>query len=104
MIQKLIPQIGFGWTMRAAAFMIFGLLIIANLTLKSRLPPQPKPLDIWEFITPLKEPPFVLVVAGSFLFFFGLFLPFNFVILQAQEQGMSSNLAGYLIPILNATR
>ena len=104
MIQKLIPQIGFGWSLRAAAFMIFGLLIIAILTVKSRLPPTPKPLDVWEFITPLKEPPFLLVVIASFLFFLGFFLPFNFIILQGQEQGMSANLAQYLIPILNATR
>ncbi|PQE19424.1 monocarboxylate permease protein [Rutstroemia sp. NJR-2017a BBW] len=30
MVNRLIPQIGFGWTMRAVAFIILGLLIIAN--------------------------------------------------------------------------
>ncbi|KAF2237332.1 MFS general substrate transporter [Viridothelium virens] len=102
MVQRLIPQIGFPWTMRACAFMILGLCIIAILTVKSRLPPVKKPLNLIEFVLPLKEPPYVLLTLGSFLFFLGLFLPFNFLILQGPSIGMSQNLAGYLIPILNA--
>ncbi len=42
MVQKLIPQVGFGWTMRICAFMVLGLMILGNLTLKSRLPPMAK--------------------------------------------------------------
>lgn len=82
MVQKLIPRIGFPWTMRAAAFTILGMLIIANLTVKSRLTPRPKRVEIMEFIRPLNEPAFALVCVACFLFFFGTFLPFNFVILQ----------------------
>ena len=55
-----------------------------------------------EFITPLKEIPFVLTVLASFIFFFGMFLPFTFVILSAQHDGMGANLASYLLSILNA--
>ena len=104
MIDRLIPRIGFAWSMRTAAFMILGLMIIANLTVKSRLEPRPSPLVIMEFIRPLKEPPFLFTALASFLFFFGTFLPFNFIILQAQEQGMSARLANYLLAILNAAR
>ena len=82
MISKLIPQIGFAWTMRAAAFLILGMLIIANLTVKSRLAPKPRPLVLMEFIRPLREPAFGLLCLASFLFFFGMFLPFNYVIVQ----------------------
>ncbi|KAI9666624.1 MAG: hypothetical protein M1821_004560 [Bathelium mastoideum] len=102
MVQHLIPQIGFPWTMRACAFMILGLCFIGILTVKSRIPPVKKPVSIMEFIVPLKEPPFVMLTLGSFLFFLGMFLPINFLILQAQTRGMSANLAGYLIPIFNA--
>lgn len=104
MVVKLIPQIGFAWTMRACAFMILGLLVATNLFVKSRLPPRPKPLVIMEFIRPLREPPYLLVVAAAFVFAMGMFLPFNFVILQGQANGMSVDLSNYLIPILNATR
>ena len=102
LVQRLIPKIGFPWTMRVAAFMILGLLVIANLTVKSRLPPSPKPLHVMEFIRPLMELPFFLTVFSAFLFFFGIFLPFNYVILQAIDVGMSENLASYLLAILNA--
>ncbi|KAG4431064.1 hypothetical protein IFR05_013456 [Cadophora sp. M221] len=102
MVSKLIPQIGFPWTMRAVAFTMLGMLIIANFTVKSRLTPQPKKLDLMTFIYPLKEPAFALLCIASFLFFFGTFLPFNYIILQAQSHGMSVNLSIYLIPILNA--
>jgi len=104
MVTKLIPQIGFAWTMRTAAFTILGMLIIANLTVKSRLKPSPRPVALMDFITPLKEPTYALLAAGSFFFFFGTFIPFNFIIMQALEYGMSPDLATYLLPILNATR
>jgi MFS family permease len=82
MVSKLIPRIGFPWTMRATAFMLLGMLIIANLTVKSRLAPNPRKLDVMEFVRPLREPAFALICVASFMFFFGTFLPFNFVILQ----------------------
>ncbi|KAI9758540.1 MAG: Altered inheritance of mitochondria protein 24, mitochondrial [Chaenotheca gracillima] len=102
MVERLIPQVGFGWTMRICGFIVLGMLIIANFTVRSRIPPSPKPLVIMEFITPLQELPFFLTTMASLLFFFGLFLPFNYLILQAGVDGMSPNLAGYLLPMLNA--
>jgi MFS family permease len=104
MVTKLVPEVGYAWTMRIAAFTILGMLGIANLTVKSRLNPQPKPVVFMEFVTPLKEPPFALVCAASFMFFFGTFLPFNYIILQAQADGMSISLSNYLLPILNSAR
>ncbi|KAL5323467.1 hypothetical protein ACEPPN_008004 [Leptodophora sp. 'Broadleaf-Isolate-01'] len=82
MVSKLVPKIGFPWTMRAVAFTMFGMLIFANFTVKSRLTPQPKKLDLMTFVHPLKEPAFTLLCVASFLFFFGTFLPFNYIILQ----------------------
>ncbi|KAL6410994.1 uncharacterized protein AUP68_07427 [Ilyonectria robusta] len=105
MINHLIPKVGFGWSMRIAAFMILGLLIIANLTVKTRTSPHPQPpITLKEFIAPLREKTFVLTAAGNFLFTFGLFIPINYIITQAISGGMSTNLANYLVPILNAAR
>ena len=105
MVDHLVVEVGFPWTMRICAFLILGCLIVANLTVKSRLPPSPKPLRLMEFITPLGEAPFLLVVIASFFFFFGLFLPFNFIIIAATTPPsghMSFALASYLLAILNA--
>lgn len=101
MVQQLIPKIGFGWTMRAVAFMFLGLLVIANLTIKSRLPPARRPFHFMELVSPFTERPFLLLALASFFIYIGGFLPFNFLILQGRASGMSSNLASYLVPILN---
>ena len=102
MVDKLVAQYGFAWAMRIAAFLILGLLIFANFTVKSRLRPTVKPWSFMEFVAPFRELPFVLVVVAAFFFFFGMFLPFTFIILEAEHNGMSRNLAAYLISILNA--
>lgn len=71
-VQRLIPQIGYGWAMRVSAFIILALLIVANFTIKSRIPPTPKPFAILDFVRPLKELPYALVTFGCFLFFLGM--------------------------------
>ncbi|KAL1967421.1 hypothetical protein VTN77DRAFT_3206 [Rasamsonia byssochlamydoides] len=103
MIDHLIVNVGFAWSMRISAFMILGLLIIANLTVKARTAPHPQPpMTVKEFFSPLTETTYALTAAGNFLFTFGLFIPINYLIVQAIAGGMSPSLANYLIPILNA--
>lgn len=75
MVQRLNDQVGFGWSMRAVAFLILGMMIIANLTVTSRMKKEQRnkaPIDLLEFVRPLKELGFDLTVFGSFLFFMGL--------------------------------
>ena len=106
MTEKLFTEVGFGWTMRISAFLMLGLLTIANLTLKSRLPPHPKRTNIAEFFRPMKERSFALLACSSFLFTFGMFPPLVYIIVQATSptlpHPMSQNLSNYLLPILNA--
>jgi MFS family permease len=103
-VQNLVPKLGFAWAMRICAFLILFLMIIANLTIQSRLTHSPKRVDIMEFVRPFREVPFLLTTAASFFFFWGMYLPFTFIISQAEQYGMSARLAGYLIPIFSATR
>ncbi|ETI25195.1 hypothetical protein G647_04568 [Cladophialophora carrionii CBS 160.54] len=102
MVEKLIPQVGFGWTMRICAFMVLVLMVMGNLTLKSRIPPMAKPVRAMDFVKPFLEGDFALLALGSFLTFLGLFLPFTFIILAAQERGVPDGLAKYLVAVLNA--
>lgn len=103
MIRQLIPEVGFAWSMRIAAFLILGMMALANVTLKSRLPPKGwNGISLREFLIPFRELGFSVVTAGSFLFFWGMFLPFTYLPLFAQAHGMSSSLANYLVSILNA--
>ncbi|KAF7712071.1 Uncharacterized protein PECH_004922 [Penicillium ucsense] len=102
MVSNLIPKVGFPWAMRICAFLILGMLVISNVTLRSRIKHTKKPFDIMNFVRPLKDKKFMITVAACFCFFWGMFLPFTFVITQAQRYGMSEHLSLYLIPILNA--
>lgn len=71
MVNKLVGEVGFGWTMRICAFLILGLCVIANLTIKSRIPPHPRPVRAMDFISPLGEPVFAFLCLSMFMFFFG---------------------------------
>jgi len=90
MVERLIPQVGFGWTMRICAFMILGLMVVANLTIVSRIPPRPRPVRPKDFVVPFKESSFALLAFGSFLMFLGkslLTLPY-IASLQNQWHGL----------------
>lgn len=102
MASHLIPKIGFAWTMRTIAFMLLALLIVASLTVTSRLPPRPRALRFAVFLEPFTDMRFNLLTGSSFLFFMGLFIPINFIEVQAIADGMSVRLAGYLLAVLNA--
>lgn len=104
MLDRLVKNVGFGWAIRASAFLILGMLIIGNLTVKSRVPPSPRPFEVRQYLKPLTETPYLLTTIASFLFYLGLFLPINYIQVQAIEYGMSTSLASYIIPILNAAR
>ena len=104
MVTHLIRRLGFGWALRCVAFMLLGLLIITCLTVKSRLPPRRAPFVIKEYIQEVKDPQLAITALGFFLFFWGMFLPFSYIILQAQKLGVDPSLTPYLLPIMNAVR
>ncbi|KAB8270469.1 major facilitator superfamily domain-containing protein [Aspergillus minisclerotigenes] len=102
MISKLIRILGFPWTMRICAFMILFLLIVANLTVRSRLPPNPRKLSKESLMRPFHESKTMLLIAGFFTLTFGIFVPMNYLVTAAMAEGMGRNLAEYLVAILNA--
>jgi len=104
MFERLVHRIGFGWTMRAIAFMLLGLQLIALLTVRSYLKHRPKPLNMREFVDPFKETPYLLNALGCFCTMWGILIPFNYIALSAQSAGISQELAIYMIPILNGAR
>jgi predicted MFS family arabinose efflux permease len=103
MVIQLIPSVGFGWAMRICAFLILGLLIFANFSVCSRLPPNKRPFHPMAFIRPLTEPTFAFVTAAIFFFYWGMFIPIIFIVSIARSHGMSGHMSNYLVPILNAT-
>ncbi|KAI1395160.1 major facilitator superfamily domain-containing protein [Hypoxylon fuscum] len=102
MVQHLIEEVGFGWALRITAFFLLGLLVFGNIAVKSRLPPARKPFTLKEYFVPFLEIPFLLLATGSFFVYIGAFLPFNFIIVQAKQAGIPTDLPNYLVPIINA--
>ncbi|KAF7539504.1 hypothetical protein G7054_g2086 [Neopestalotiopsis clavispora] len=102
MVAKLIPQVGFAWTMRICAFLILGLLVIGNVTIRPRFPPNPKSMSHQDLVDPLTDIKFIFVCVGILFLTFGIFIPINYVTVEALSKGVASSLAQYLIAILNA--
>ncbi|OJJ46593.1 hypothetical protein ASPZODRAFT_96897 [Penicilliopsis zonata CBS 506.65] len=101
LIDRLIPKVGFPWAMRISAFMLLGLLVITNLTVKSFVPLKPPAHQgIWVFVRPLASPVFLCTVLASFFYAMGMFIPITFMQTYAESVGMSG--AGYIVSIYNA--
>ncbi|RVX67783.1 hypothetical protein B0A52_07711 [Exophiala mesophila] len=101
MVERLVPRVGFGWTMRTCAFLILAIMLVCIATVRSRIPPSPRPLRASDFTSPWKEIPFTLLTVGTFATMLGLFLPFTFLVVEARSRGVPRDLSIYLISILN---
>lgn len=101
-VARMIPLVGFGWTMRVCAFLILVLIVIANLTVKSRIKPMRRKVSFSDFVKPWKEIPFLLVGLGTFFYMWGFFLPITFIVRDASANGMSLSMSRYLVSLLNA--
>jgi len=65
-VQHLLPQIGYAWTLRVLALIMAFVIIISNIILRPRLPPRaPGPMVDWAAYT---EIPFTLYSIGMFVF------------------------------------
>lgn len=104
MLSRLLPRVGFGWSLRISAFVVLALLAVANMTVRSRIAPVPRRVQFSDYIGPFSEEPFVLLMLASCCGFWAMFVPINYVILEAQEDGVRRSLAEYLLTILNAAR
>ncbi|KAM0388222.1 hypothetical protein ACHAQC_009832 [Fusarium culmorum] len=101
MLSHLFKLVGFGWTMRAVGFLFLALMTISCLLIKANGIPKPRPFKISDYQRCFKEPVMVLAMTGGFLFFWGMFLPLNYIIIQAKSSGISPDLVPYLLPLIN---
>lgn len=101
MLNKLIPEVGFGWAVRIIGFLCLVTLLIPNLCMKVRvLPAQKRPLVDW---SAFRDVPFVLLTIGTFIGFLGLYSLFYYVQIYAiTRKLLTEDVAFYLLSILNA--
>lgn len=115
-LNKMISEIGYGWSIRVIAFIITLLCGGTILTLKTRFPDvdvepsepdgkrhkkvkgQNATIDIKAF----KEPLFLLTACGTFLIELALFIPLTYITSYALKEGVDYNFSYQILAILNA--
>ncbi|KAH9831896.1 Major Facilitator Superfamily [Teratosphaeria destructans] len=102
MLQSLFPKVGWGWATRVQGFISIVLLIVANLLIRSRLPPKPGGSVLPNFRV-FRQPAFLLATVGTYFLEWGLFVPVTYLASFAlQSHAMSSSLSFQIIAIFNA--
>ena len=107
MLDRLIqnPKTGYPWAMRISGFLILALQIVAVFTLRARTPPVHRKTPTATLVAPFKEFPFVMMLVGMFILMYGIFIPVNYLALQALEQAhVSESMSLYLVAIFNGAR
>jgi MFS family permease len=99
---RLISQLGFAWTTRVLGFIILATMVVPNICMRVRvLPAESRSLlDLRAF----SIPSYSWMVAGFFLGFMGLYMPFFYAQTYAiQEHITSESMGFYLLAIMNST-
>ncbi|KAF4608125.1 hypothetical protein EYR40_000469 [Pleurotus pulmonarius] len=92
-------SLGFHDGVRASAGMNLGLLLLANVLMKPRLPPKKTAsIHVKAFI---RDIPYVFVVFSGFLCMMAMFIPIFFLQLKVVKGGMNRTFAFYSISIMN---
>ncbi|KAG6836409.1 hypothetical protein H0H93_008210, partial [Arthromyces matolae] len=96
---------GFHGGVRASAGLCTGLLGLAMLLMRTRLPPRSRKngSTLQDIRTFFKEPAYLSAVMGIFFIFSALWFPIFFIQLKAIVNGLSPNFAFYTLVILNLT-
>lgn len=103
MLDRLIPRIGFGWSVRLLAFIALFSYSIAVLTIKARRPPRKiPPISKLLDFTAFQDPCYLFLALGSWLTIFSIFNPFFYLSLYGSISYGTSNLTPYYLPILCA--
>lgn len=102
MLQALFPKVGWAWATRIQGFVCLGLLIVAVLLIRSRLPPRPGSSVLPDFRI-FRQTAFTLVTIGTYFLEWGLFVPITFLATYALSTGAVSTAFSFqLVAIFNA--
>ncbi|KAK7733707.1 hypothetical protein SLS53_008174 [Cytospora paraplurivora] len=103
MLNRLTNQLGLAGAVRYTMLLIAVCLVVACALVRPRLPRKPwNPNFKWFHPYLFKQKLFLLYCIGAFLAWWGLWGPFDFISLMAQNAGFGPSLAFYLISIINA--
>lgn len=102
--------VGFGWSCRILGFILLALCTLANLFIRTRLPPLVKPEgdiskktnSVWPDFTIFRDKRYALSALGIFFMEFGLFVPLTYIVSYATAHGLSGADSTMVLALLNA--
>ncbi|SPC61359.1 related to Monocarboxylate transporter [Ustilago sp. UG-2017b] len=109
LVRRLIPMVGYGWTMRVVGFFALFATTLAWFSLSTRLSPS---IDVrdkskggwkqvqWFQFSAFRNPAYTFFVIGASLLMFGLYFPLSYMDVWSSTNNVPAN--GYYLPILNA--
>lgn len=99
--QKLLPHVGFKWTVRVFGFMMLFALGIANLTIDRRLPPVNVKGGLLN-LSAFRNPAYTIYCISGITCLLGLYTMLTYLPVSATAVGMSNNFSFYFLAIANA--
>ena len=94
---------GFQWGVRTVAFIDLAFLLIANLIMRTRLPPKmQRSSSLAQAKDVLFDGPFLIYLLATFLSFLSAFVPFFYLQLFASTHGVSPHFTKFSITVMNA--
>lgn len=99
--------VGFGWSCRIMGFILMALCALANVFIRTRLPPlvvapDEKQKSVWPDFTIFRDKSFALSALGIFFMEFGLFVPLTYIVSYATAHGLSTSDSFMVLSLLNA--
>ncbi|KAF8515407.1 monocarboxylate permease [Hysterangium stoloniferum] len=104
MLQHLMNRFDFAWAVRISSFVTLGCLIVANLTIQTRIRRTKGNKINFSTIIDLNgfnDICYTLATVSSFLYFYALFIPYFYIEEYAVYNGVSPVIASYLLAIIN---
>ncbi|KAF7350239.1 MFS general substrate transporter [Mycena venus] len=96
MLNNTFQRLGFGNAVRASAGLMSGLLLIACLLMRPRLPPANSHPPFWKALPRFaRDTPYVLAVLGISTYSCGSYFPLFFLQLDAIKHGISQTFSFY---------
>ncbi|KAG1741426.1 MFS general substrate transporter [Suillus paluster] len=100
--QKLIPLIGFKWTVRVFGFILIATLGVGNILLKRRLPPVNVHGGLFN-LKVFRNMAYSIYCISGIMVFWGLYTELTYISVSAIAIGVSKDFSFYILAIANAS-
>ncbi|KAH7119734.1 major facilitator superfamily domain-containing protein [Dendryphion nanum] len=100
---KLMPQIGFAWTLRVVAAVIGVCYVIAFFISWTKMPTRPLQLQALFDFKGFADSRYFVLAIGAFLAMLGQFVPYYYMSSYCVVANPTSKAKDYLLPLMNAS-